>query len=78
MKGKILMKQKKPFSFEGIWFAVKVLLVFIAVQAIAYAFGHFDADTIAFVTLISAAILYIVVFLNLRRKDKNQKNSFAA
>ena len=78
MKGKILMKLKKTFSFEGIWFAVKVILVFIAVQAIAYAFGHFDTKMIAFVTLISATILFIVVFFNVRRKDKTQKNSFAA
>lgn len=71
------MKLNKTFSPDGIWFAIKVILVFLVVETIAYSFGHFDAGTIAMVVLGSALILFIIAFFNVRRKDRSQKNGFA-
>jgi hypothetical protein len=73
----LLMKLNKTFSPGGIWFAIKVILVFFAVETIAYSFGHFDVGTIAIVVLSSALILFIIAFFNVHRKDRSQKNRFA-
>lgn len=71
------MKAKIKISSDGVWFTVKVILIFIAVEAMAYLFGHFDAKTIAIIFLGVTAVLFIVAYLNVRHKDKNQKNRFA-
>ncbi len=71
------MKSKHFLSVKGFWFAMEVILIFISVEAIAYAFGHFDAGTIAMVLLGVAALLFLAALFNARRKDKKHKNGFA-
>jgi membrane protein implicated in regulation of membrane protease activity len=71
------MKLKRNSNVKGIWFAVEVLIIFISIEAIAYAFGHFDAGTIALVMLGVAALLFIAAFFNARRRDKKHNNGFA-
>jgi LPXTG-motif cell wall-anchored protein len=56
---------------------MEVTLVFISVEAIAYAAGHFDAGTIALVLLGVVSLLLLAALYNLRRKDKKHKNGFA-
>ncbi|RKY94649.1 MAG: hypothetical protein DRQ13_07990 [Ignavibacteriae bacterium] len=53
------------------------MLIFISVEAIAYAIGHFDAGTIALVLLGVAALLILAAIFNARRKDKKHKKGFA-
>ena len=71
------MKSKYKFSINGVWFAMEVILIFVLIEAIAYAFGHFDTETIALVLLGIAVLLFIAAFLNARIKDKKHKNHFA-
>ena len=71
------MKSKHYFTTRGFWFAMEVILIFISIEAIAYAFGHFDAGTIALVLLIVAFLLFIAALINARKKDKKHKNNFA-
>ncbi len=71
------MKSKYFLSAKGFWFAMEVILIFISVEAIAYAVGHFDAGTIALVLLGVAALLFLAALFNARRKDKKHKNGFA-
>ncbi len=71
------MKSKHTFSIKEVWFAMEVILIFVLIEAIAYAFGHFDAGTIALVLLSIAVLLFIAAFLNARIKDKKHKNHFA-
>ena len=71
------MKSKHYFTAKGFWFATEVLLIFISVETIAYAVGHFDAGTIALVLLCVIALLFLAALYNFRRKDKKHKNGFA-
>jgi len=71
------MKSKHYIGAKGFWFAMEVILIFISVEAIAYAVGHFDAGTIALVLLGVAALLFLAAIFNARRKDKKHKNGFA-
>ena len=71
------MNSKHYLSVKGFWFAMEVILIFISVEAIAYAVGHFDAGTIALVLLGVAALLFLAAIFNARRKDKKHKNGFA-
>ena len=71
------MKSKHFLSVKGFWFAMEVILIFISVEAIAYAVGHFDAGTIAMVLLGVVALLFLTALFNSRRKDKKHKNGFA-
>ena len=71
------MNSKHYFTAKGFWYAMEVTLVFISVEAIAYAVGHFDAGTIALVFLSVAALLFLAAIFNARRKDKKHKNGFA-
>ncbi|MGB5892763.1 MAG: hypothetical protein WBG58_01200 [Ignavibacteriaceae bacterium] len=71
------MKSKHYFTAKGFWFAMEVTLVFISVEAIAYAVGHFDAGTIALVLLGVVSLLFLAALYNSRRKDKKHKNGFA-
>ncbi len=71
------MKSKHYLSAKGFWFAMEVILIFISVEAIAYAVGHFDAGTIALVFLGVAALLFLAAIFTARRKDKKHKNGFA-
>jgi len=71
------MKSKHYLSAKGFWFAMEVILIFISVEAIAYAIGHFNAGTIALVFLGVAALLILAALFNVRRKDKKQKSGFA-
>lgn len=71
------MRLKRYSGAKGIWFAMEVLVIFISFEAIAYAFGHFGAGTIALVMLGVAALLFIAAFFNARRRDKKHKNGFA-
>ena len=56
---------------------MEVILIFISVEAIAYAVGHFDAGTIALVLLGVVALLFLAALYNSIRKDKKHKNGFA-
>jgi LPXTG-motif cell wall-anchored protein len=67
------MKSKHYFNAKGFWFATEIILIFISVEAIAYAVGHFDAGTIALVLLGVVALLFLAAFFNSRRKDKKHK-----
>jgi len=67
------MKSKHYFTAKGLWFATEVILIFICVEAIAYAVGHFDAGTIALVLLGVIALLLLAALFNSRRKDKKHK-----
>ena len=71
------MKSKYTFSFKEVLFAIEVILIFVLIEAIAYAFAHFDAGTIALVLLSVAVLLFIAAYLNARIKDKKHKNHFA-
>jgi len=71
------MKSKSYFTAKGFWFVMEVILIFISVEAIAYAVGHFDAGTIALVLLGVVALLFLAALFNSRRKDKKHKNGFA-
>ena len=71
------MKSKHYFSAKGFWFAMEVILIFISVEAIAYAVGHFDAGTIALVLLGVVALLFLAALYSSIRKDKKHKNGFA-
>jgi LPXTG-motif cell wall-anchored protein len=71
------MKSKSHFTAKGFWFATEVMLIFISVEAIAYAVGHFDAGTIALVLLGVVALLFLAALYNSRRKNKKHKNGFA-
>ena len=71
------MKPKYTFPIKEIWFAMEVILIFVLIETIAYAFGHFDAGTIALVLLGVAVLLFIAALLNARRMDKKHKNHFA-
>ena len=52
---------------------MEVILIFISVEAIAYAVGHFDAGTIALVLLGVVALLFLAALFTSRRKDKKRK-----
>ena len=67
------MKSKHYFTAKGLWFATEVILIFICVEAIAYAVGHFDAGTIALVLLGVIALLLLAALFNSRGKDKKHK-----
>jgi len=71
------MKSKSYFNANGFWFVTEVTLIFISVEAIAYAVGHFNAGTIALVLLGVAALLFLAALFNSRRKNKKHKNGFA-
>jgi len=71
------MKSKSYFTAKGFWFVMEVILIFISVEAIAYAVGHFDAGTIALVLLGVVALLFLAALFTSRRKDKKRKNGFA-
>jgi membrane protein implicated in regulation of membrane protease activity len=71
------MKSKTYFTAKGFWFVMEVILIFISVEAIAYAVGHFDAGTIALVLLGVIALLFLAALFSSRRKDKKRKNGFA-
>jgi len=71
------MKSKIYFTAKGFWFVMEVILIFISVEAIAYAAGHFDAGTIALVLLGVIALLFLAALFSSRRKDKKRKNGFA-
>jgi len=71
------MKSKRYITAKGFWFAMEVILIFLSVEAIAYAIGNFDAGTIALVLLGVAALLFLAALFNARRKDKKHKNGFA-
>ena len=71
------MNSKHYLSVKEFWFAMEVILIFISVEAIAYAVGHFDAGTIALVLLGVAALLFLAALFNAIRKDKKHKNGFA-
>lgn len=71
------MKSKSYFTAKGFWFVMEVILIFISVEAIAYAVGHFDAGTIALVLLGVIALLFLAALFSSRRKDKKRKNGFA-
>ncbi len=71
------MKSKHNITAKGFWFAMEVILVFLSVEAIAYAIGNFEAGTIALVLLGVAALLFLAALFNARRKDKKHKNGFA-
>ena len=71
------MNSKHYVSAKGFWFAMEVILIFISVEAIAYAVGHFDAGTIGLVLLGVAALLFLAAIFNARRKDKKHNNGFA-
>jgi hypothetical protein len=71
------MKSKSYFTAKGIWFVMEVILIFISVEAIAYAVGHFDAGTIALVLLGVIALLFLAALFSSIRKDKKRKNGFA-
>lgn len=71
------MKSKIYFTAKGFWFVMEVILIFISVEAIAYAVGHFDAGTIALVLLGVIALLFLAALFSSRRKDKKRKNGFA-
>jgi len=71
------MKSKSNFTAKGFWFVMEVILIFISVEAIAYAVGHFDAGTIALVLLGVIALLFLAALFNSRKKDKKRKNGFA-
>ena len=71
------MKLSKMFSPNRIFFAIKVILVFGAVEATSYLFGHFEADTIAVSLIVVSVLLFLTGLFIVRRKDKNQKNGFA-
>jgi hypothetical protein len=71
------MKSFIPLLKKNILFATEVLLVFALVQIVAYAFGHFNAITIALVLLVGASFLFITAFLIAQARDKKQKNRFA-
>lgn len=71
------MKYVSHITAKGFWFTAEVILIFISVEAVAYAAGHFDAGTIALVLLCVIALLFLVALYNSRRKDKKHKNGFA-
>ena len=71
------MKSKHYFTAKGFWFTAEVILIFISVEAVAYAVGHFDAGTIALVLLCVIAFLFLAALYNSRRKDKKHNNGFA-
>ncbi len=71
------MKSKYTFSIKEVLFAMEVILIFVLIEAIAYAFGYFDAGTIALVLLSAVVLLFIAAFLNAKIKDKKHKNHFA-
>jgi LPXTG-motif cell wall-anchored protein len=71
------MKSKTYFTAKGFWFVMEVILIFISVEAIAYAVGHFDAGTIALVLLGVVALLFLAALFTSRRKDKKRNNGFA-
>jgi len=71
------MKSKSYFTAKGFWFVMEVIFIFISVEAIAYAVGHFDAGSIALVLLGVVALLFLAALYNSRRKDKKHKNGFA-
>ncbi len=71
------MKSKHYFTAKGFWFAMEVILIFISVEAIAYAVGHFDAGTNVLVLLGVAALLFLAALFIAKRKVKQHKNGFA-
>ena len=71
------MKAKGYLIAKGFWFVMEVILIFISVEAIAYAVGHFDAGTIALVLLGVVALLFLAALFTSIRKDKKRKNGFA-
>jgi len=71
------MKSKHYLGAKGFWFVMEVILIFMSVESIAYAVGHFNAGTIALVLLGVAALLFLAAIFNARRKDKKHKNGFA-
>jgi len=62
---------------KGFWFVMEIILIFISVEAIAYAIGYYDVATIALVLLGVATLLFLAAIFNVVRKDKNHKNGFA-
>ena len=64
-------------SIKGIWFFLEVLFVFISIQVIEYSFGHFDAGTIAIISLVTTACLFIVALLIPKYRDKKQSKRSA-
>ena len=71
------MKNKNHITAKGLWFVAQAILIFISIEAIAFAVGHFDAVTTALVLLGLSAILILAALYNSIRKDKKHKNGFA-
>ena len=71
------MKTKNINFSNNFWFVLEVILIFVLIEGVAFAFGHLDAGTIALLLLLITALVFIGALFSARYKNKKHKNSFA-
>jgi len=59
---------------NGLWFFFELVLIFVVIEGIYYAFGYYGELTIAVALLIFTSLVFIIGFVNARMKDKHRRS----
>ncbi|GBD88833.1 hypothetical protein BMS3Abin03_02775 [bacterium BMS3Abin03] len=57
---------------NGLWFFIELVLIFVIIEGIYYAFGYYGELTIAVALLIFTSLIFIIGLVNARLKDKRR------